>query len=153
VPRPQRRAGPGGPADGRRRLRRARRAIASRARPRPRPCERHPPVAECVADLSGTVFFGERACDGPADETWCAFGCDITPGLELNKDPAGRGRLPPGGDLLLPFEDWPNLLFGYQCASTYNDGAAPGFLAGGEMTSDQALPDSPARAPAKHRKR
>jgi hypothetical protein len=92
-------------------------------------------------------------CDGRADETWCASGCDITPGLELNQDPAGRGRLPPGGDLLLPFEDWPNLLFGYQCASTYNDGAAPGFLAGGEMTSEQALPDPPARAPAKHRKR
>ncbi len=69
---------------------------------------------------------------GPVDfncngifESWCAFGCDITPGFELNHDPAGGGMTPNGspgsGDVLQPFEDWPNLFFFFQCQGTSND--------------------------------
>ena len=67
-------------------------------------------------------------CNGNRTETWCASGCDITPGLELNKDPAGGGQIPDGtpdsGDVLQPFEDWPNLVFTFQCQPNFNDGAA-----------------------------
>lgn len=71
---------------------------------------------------TGPVDFN---CDGNATETWCASGCDITPGLELNKDPTGLGQTPNGtpgsGDVLRPFEDWPNLLYAFQCTAGYND--------------------------------
>ena len=72
---------------------------------------------------TGPVDFN---CNGSTDDTWCESGCAITPGLELNRDPLGGGQLPPGGDILLPVEDWPNLVFAYQCQATFNDGAAPG---------------------------
>ena len=63
--------------------------------------------------------------DGTRTQTWCASGCDITPGLELNRDPAGGGQIPDGtpgsGDVLRPFEDWPNLIFAFQCQSTFHN--------------------------------
>jgi len=62
-------------------------------------------------------------CNGSAQDTWCDSGCSITPSVELNRDPFGGGQL--GGDVLLPVEDWPNLVFTYQCQPTFNDGAAP----------------------------
>jgi hypothetical protein len=71
---------------------------------------------------TGPVDFN---CNGIRTETWCASGCDITPGIELNKDPAGGGMIPNGtpasGDILQPFEDWPNLVFAFQCQPTFND--------------------------------
>jgi hypothetical protein len=63
-------------------------------------------------------------CNGRI-ETWCASGGDITPGIELNHDPQGLGQIPNGtpgsGDVLRPFEDWPNLLFAFQCTAGFND--------------------------------
>ncbi len=90
---------------------------------------------------SGPVDFN---CNGNARETWCAVGCDITPGFELNKDPQGGGQIPNGtpgsGDALQPFEDWPNLVFAFQCSSTFSDGAVPGnLLSSGELTTDQII--------------
>ena len=92
---------------------------------------------------SGPVDFN---CNGIRTETWCAVGCDITPGLELNKDPAGRGQTPNGtpgsGDVLRPFEDWPNLRFDFQCSLGFSDGGAVGngeSLSSGEMTTDRMM--------------
>jgi slime mold repeat-containing protein/Calx-beta domain-containing protein len=98
---------------------------------------------------TGPVDFN---CDGSKSEAWCASGCDITQGLELNHDPAGGGHVPSGtpgsGDVLQPFEDWPNLIFTYQCQSTYNDGAAPGqFLSSGEATCEGLLEKHPVLPP------
>lgn len=71
---------------------------------------------------TGPVDFN---CNGNNAETWCAIGCDFTFGLELNHDPAGGGKVPDGtpgsGDVLQPFEDWPNLYFFFQCQSTFGD--------------------------------
>ena len=94
---------------------------------------------------SGPVDFN---CNGIRTETWCAVGCDITPGLELNKDPAGRGQIPNGtpgsGDVLRPFEDWPNLQFGFQCSLGFSDGGADTVgngesLSSGEMRSNEMV--------------
>jgi hypothetical protein len=68
---------------------------------------------------TGPVDFN---CAGGNTQTWCDSGCDITPALELNHDPQGQGTI--GGDQLQPFEDWPNLVFAYQCEGSYNDGQA-----------------------------
>jgi hypothetical protein len=107
---------------------------------------------------SGPVDFN---CNGIRTETWCAVGCDITPGLELNLDPAGRGQVPNGtpgsGDVLRPFEDWPNLQFGFQCSAGFSDGGpamagndeslSPVEMTSGEMLQDNA-PTSPGSAAA-----
>jgi hypothetical protein len=65
---------------------------------------------------TGPVDFN---CNSNTMETWCAQGCDITPGLELNRDHQGAGQIPDGtpgsGDVLRPYEDWPNLIYTFQC--------------------------------------
>jgi protein-disulfide isomerase len=75
----------------------------------------HCPVATPIPG-TGPVDFN---CDGTRNQTWCESGCDITPGIELNQDPLGGGQIPNGtpgsGDVLRPFEDWPNLIFDFQC--------------------------------------
>jgi hypothetical protein len=81
-------------------------------------------------------------CNGSTHDTWCESGCDITPGLELNRDPLGGGQLPPGGDTFVPVQDWPNLVFAYQCHSTFNDGSAPGLLPGGQASAAASTPAS-----------
>jgi hypothetical protein len=83
-------------------------------------------------------------CNGVLTDTWCPSGC-THPFFELN---ANDGRTPDGtpgsGDVLLPFEDWPNLVFSFQCEGTFDDGAVgnPGYgasLPAHEMTVDEAL--------------
>jgi hypothetical protein len=84
---------------------------------------------------TGPVDFN---CDGTRNQTWCASGCDITPGMELNNDPAGLGGIPDGsgsGDILKPFEDWPNLFFRFQTVTTTFASGAP------------AQPAAPAKKP------
>ena len=86
-------------------------------------------------------------CNGSLTDTWCPNGC-TGPFRELNN---GDGNTPNGnpgsGDVLLPFEDWPNLTFAFQCQPTFNDGAVGmvGYgksLSSGEMTTEQMMQQS-----------
>jgi hypothetical protein len=74
--------------------------------------------------------------DGNATDSWCSSGCDFT-NFELNNGPAGNGG--EGTDLLLPFEDWPNLSLAFQCSFGYVDGTAVGIGAPAELTTDEIL--------------
>jgi len=60
-------------------------------------------------------------CDGILNQTWCPSGCDF-PCFELNNnDGKTPNGMPGSGDVLMPFEDWPNLFFPFQCLLTFND--------------------------------
>jgi hypothetical protein len=62
-------------------------------------------------------------CDGNTTGTWCASGC-THPFLELNNNDGKTPNGSPGsGDVLMPFEDWPNLIFNFQGFTTFNNGA------------------------------
>lgn len=53
-------------------------------------------------------------CDGNQTDTGCASGCNL-PFMELNNNNGATPNGTPGsGDVLQPFEDWPNLIFNFQ---------------------------------------
>jgi hypothetical protein len=67
---------------------------------------------------TGPVDF---TCSGTLNKTWCGSGCDF-PFRELNNNDGETPNGTPGsGDVLRPFEDWPNLIYAFQCKGTFDD--------------------------------
>jgi hypothetical protein len=95
--------------------------------------------AQTAIPATGPVDFNG---DGNTTDTWCTSGCTFT-SLELNFDPFGAGGS--GTDTLLPFEDWPNLSFQFQCSLGYVDGTAGASGSGSatqsprEISTDEVL--------------
>ena len=75
--------------------------------------------------------------DGNETDTWCSSGCTFT-AIDVNNDGDGV-------DILQPFQDWPNLLYQFQCTTPFSDSPA-GELYGSqaqkfpqEITTDEIL--------------
>jgi hypothetical protein len=79
--------------------------------------------------------------DGNATDTWCPSGCTFT-AVDLNNDGDGEDGTGGTSEPLMPFEDWPNMFYQYQC--TVNGGPdTPHSHAVGnfsrEITTDEIL--------------